>query len=344
MKQNRIIEKGKLLNSEGDLAQRGYATNYVLEYDRNDIKAPKWRIKEWDYYYIGNDSYGVALTISDVGILGVVTLSIIDLEKATETSSNGAVLFPMGKFNMPSSPEIGSVSRKAGKVEMSFKNDGKVRRITGFFPKVGKQKEDVKIDITLDQAPEEYMFIATPFNKPKHFYYNAKVNCLRANGGFTWGEKFYPFEKAPAVLDWGRGVWTYDNTWYWGSMQTWLPDGKPFGFNIGYGFGDTSAATENMLFHDGKIHKLDHVKFNIPGEDEGKDDYMKPWTFTSSDGRLEMDFEPVFDRNSVIRVGPLAMMPHQVFGKFSGTAILDDGTKIEFKDAMGFAEKVHNKW
>ena len=35
---------------------------------------------------------------------------------------------------------------------------------------------------------------------------------------------------------------------------------------------------------------------------------------------------------------------HQVFGKFTGVAILDDGTKIKIKDFVGFAEKVSNKW
>jgi hypothetical protein len=35
---------------------------------------------------------------------------------------------------------------------------------------------------------------------------------------------------------------------------------------------------------------------------------------------------------------------HQVFGKLSGTAILDDGTKLELKDVVCFAEKVRNKY
>jgi hypothetical protein len=38
------------------------------------------------------------------------------------------------------------------------------------------------------------------------------------------------------------------------------------------------------------------------------------------------------------------MIPNQVMGKFSGYVILKDGTKIEIKDKIGFAEKVHNKW
>lgn len=41
-------------------------------------------------------------------------------------------------------------------------------------------------------------------------------------------------EDSFAVLDWGRGVWTYHNTWYWGSASYHV-DGVPFGWNIGYG-------------------------------------------------------------------------------------------------------------
>ena len=35
---------------------------------------------------------------------------------------------------------------------------------------------------------------------------------------------------------------------------------------------------------------------------------------------------------------------HQVFGLFTGYFILDDGTKVEIKNEIGFAEKVFNKW
>ena len=35
---------------------------------------------------------------------------------------------------------------------------------------------------------------------------------------------------------------------------------------------------------------------------------------------------------------------HQVFGRFTGRAVLDNGTVVEFADFPGFAEKVSNKW
>lgn len=144
-------------------------------------------------------------------------------------------------------------------------------------------------------------------------------------------------------FDWGRGVLTYDNTWHWGAAHGIL-DGHRFGWNIGYGFGDTSAASENMLFYDGVAHKLGRLSFNIPKTPDNKDDYMSPWTFTSDDGRFEMDFKPVLDRASNTDFKVLCSDQHQVFGHFSGTATLDDGTVLEVRDFFGFAEKVRNKW
>jgi len=189
------------------------------------------------------------------------------------------------------------------------------------------------------------MVIVTPFEKaPKAFYYNQKINCLQAEGVVRFDGREYLFSPATAfgVLDWGRGVWTYENTWYWGSVSG-IQQGRVFGFNIGYGFGDTSAASENMLFCDGVAHKLSQVSFNIPMKD-GREDYMKPWTFTSDDKRFEMSFVPIIDRASCTDVKLICSDQHQVFGRFTGKAVLDDGEIIDVKDMLGFAEKVHNKW
>ena len=167
---------------------------------------------------------------------------------------------------------------------------------------------------------------------------------MRASGEVFLGEETYTFQSSDSfgVLDWGRGVWTYKNTWYWSSASG-VADGVRFGFNLGYGFGDCSAATENMLFYAGRAHKLSHVKFHIPGK-PGREDWLAPWTFTSDDGRFEMDFVPILDRAACTDLKMLKSDQHQVFGKFTGKAVLDDGTVVRVKDLLGFAEKVSNKW
>ena len=105
------------------------------------------------------------------------------------------------------------------------------------------------------------------------------------------------------------------------------------------GFGDTDAASENVIFYDGKAHKFDDVVFNI------SPNFIDPWTFTSSDGRFEMDFVPIIDRSDYTSVANLIVTDqHQVFGRMTGKAVLDDGTEIKIKDFLCFAEKVHNKY
>lgn len=79
-----------------------------------------------------------------------------------------------------------------------------------------------------------------------------------------------------------------------------------------------------MIFYDGIAHKIDDVEFVIP-----EDDYCKPWKFTSSDGRFEMDFLPILDRSACLDYKLIVSDQHQVFGRMSGMAVLDDGTKIE---------------
>ncbi|MGB4572115.1 MAG: DUF2804 domain-containing protein, partial [Rectinemataceae bacterium] len=136
----------------------------------------------------------------------------------------------------------------------------------------------------------------------------------------------------------GRGVWTYKNRWYWGSASG-LLNGKPFGWNIGYGFSDRSPASENMVFHDGKAHKLGEVSFHIDTSN-----YLAPWKFTSSDGRFEMDFQPTVDRRSSTSFLVLKSVQHQVFGYFTGKVTLDSGEVLTVDKFPGFAEDVINWW
>lgn len=345
--QHEVTSPQRLLNTDGNIAEPGYAKKLYWQYDRNDIKAGKLRIKEWDYYYIGTQDYGLCLTVSDVGYVSNLSVSLLKFgDDPFQLNDSELGVLPLGKVNMPSTSEIGNVSTKAGTFDVTFNNDGVKRHLFGKYDNYFNSGKTLEFDVVLSDFPEESMVIATPFDKDKHFYYNQKINCMKAEGFVKFDDIHWIFNeenKALGTLDWGRGVWTYDNTWYWGSGQMVLDDGNVFGFNIGYGFGNTSAASENMLFYNGKSHKLDQVKFNIPFKD-GEYRYMEPWTFTSNDKRFEMSFKPVIDRVAPIDLKVMCMIPHQVFGLISGTATLDDGTVIEIKDRMVFAERVHNKW
>ncbi len=332
---------GDLLDARGRLAEAGWARGEAKRYSRRAIRAPWYRIKEWDYYCVLGPDYGFACVVADNGYMGLLNAVWLDFAKPCAIEDGVILPFPRGRMKLPESADTGDVAQHHPKIDIAFRHEPGGRRLSLDYPGFGKGK-GLKVDIRLDQPAMDRMTIATPFaGAPTAFYYNQKINCMPASGGVTVGGERFPFEPSSAfgVLDWGRGVWTYDNVWYWGSASG-LAEGKPFGFNIGYGFGDTSAASENMIFFDGRAHKFDRVTFHIP---EGTFDGA-PWSFTSNDGRFEMTFEPIIDRHSAVDLKLLRSVQHQVFGRFSGTAVLDDGRRIEVKDFLGFAEEVQNRW
>ena len=340
--QHEITSVIPLLNENGDLTEPGFARSLLPVYRRKDIKAPKTRIKEWDYYLVSNGRFALALTVDDNGYMGLDSISLLDFAEGWEITKSPMSFMPLGRLAMPETSKRGDVRHGGKKHAISFENDGSGRRIlTARMDDFGPDGA-ILANIELFDEPQDSMVICTPFDKPGHFYFNQKINCMRAKGCVTYGQRRYEFDPADSfgVLDWGRGVWTYHNTWYWGSASYHVGS-VPFGWNIGYGFGDCSAATENMLFYNGRAHKLSRVQFNIPG---GERDFMSPWTFTSDDGRFEMDFTPVLDRAACTDVKLIKSDQHQVFGMFTGRAVLDDGTIVEVKDFPGFAEKVENKW
>ena len=341
--QHEILTTAPLLDQKGDLAEPGWARSLLPVYCRDEIKAGKLRIKEWDYYLITDGHIGLALTIADNGYMGLDSISFLHFDEGWEQTKSPMRLFPRGKTGLPETSVDGASEIARGGYAMAFYHEDDARCLT-FHMDNFRGKDAIEGIVRLTDEPRESIVIATPFDKPKHFYYNQKINCLRAEGWIELGDR--RFELAPdrffAVLDWGRGVWTYHNTWYWGSASG-LLDGVPFGWNIGYGFGNTAAASENALFYDGTLHKLSRVTFEIPQKD-GKYDYLAPWKFTSDDNRFYMDFTPVLDRSACMNVGVLKSDQHQVFGHFTGRVTLDDGTVLPVRDFFGFAERVENKW
>ena len=267
--QHEITREIPLLNADGNLTEPGYAKKMLPVYRRADVRASKLRLKEWDYYLVSNGRFALALTIADNGYMGLDSISIIELEEKWEITTSPMSLMTLGKVGLPECSGSG-VTQHAGKgYKMKFTAIGDGRRVLSAHMDRFGEKGAIDALVELYDEPEESMVIATPFDKPRHFYYNQKINCQRAKGWFTCGGRTWHFDAADsfAVLDWGRGVWTYHNTWYWGSAS-YQVDGVPFGWNIGYGFGDTSAASENMLFYDGKAHKLSRVRFHIPGDEK----------------------------------------------------------------------------
>ncbi len=351
--QLRITQAGPLLDDAGRLTTLGYATSLLLDYDRKRIKATPLRIKEWDYYLVNDSEYALALTIGDMGYAALVSASLIDFADASFTTQSTMDLLPLGRLGLPRSSSTGTSSYADKRVKMRFDVAGGMRQLSVSFDDF-KDGQTLVAEVVLDREPRDSMVIATPWAESSTaFYYNQKIIGMRAIGTFELGDLRHAFheEEALGLLDWGRGVWTRDNTWFWSAAQG-RQDGRLVGFNLGYGFGDTSAATENMLFVDGIAHKLGHIDFGIPERDHAgkartvaeRFDLLRPWHMTDDEGRLDLVFTPSVDRCDFMDFKVVKSDQHQVFGRFDGTVVLDDGSTLDLRGLQGFAEAVHNKY
>ena len=96
--QKGITRSLPLLNEQGDLTQAGYATKLLPVYDRAKVKGGRTRMKEWDYYYVGNDRFGVALTVADNSYMGLDSISFLSFEGTPwQITKSPMRAFPMGR-------------------------------------------------------------------------------------------------------------------------------------------------------------------------------------------------------------------------------------------------------
>lgn len=336
--QHKIIDKHDLLDDNGYVIESGYANEDILKYNRSQVKINHNFLKEWDYYLIANSSFGVAFSIACLGPITRLTANFMDYKTGEQHTQSSVLSLNTEEFNMPSDV-LQSVSFSGSDVNGQYIRTGNKVKIKVDYKNFGDNT--LSVDAEIDIPDYDAMVIIVPYKEKKDmFYYNYKLTCMKVSGNVEFGNKIYSYDEIPtyAIYDWGRGIWFSRNTWYWGSANG-VVDGNDFAFNIGYGFGDTSSATENMIFWKGQCHKIEEVEFKL---DES--DYTKPWIFTSSDGRFEMDFVPVLDRASIANLESVGSNQHQVFGNFSGKVILDDGQTININDLFGFAEVVRNNF
>jgi len=344
--QNELTETKPLLDNMGDLIQVGWARYPIL--DCNLEKAafyPKIlkplqfsRVKRWDYYSVFTPERFFSATIADLGYAGNIFFYHLDFDTG-ELHEEGLVI-PLGAGVELSRQTVGICDYHGQGVRLHFETQPGARHISVDWPTFHDGR-GIKVEISLSQVQgHESMNIVIPIPK-KRFYYNHKINCLPASGYLQYGD--FEVDLSPDTclgqLDWGRGVWEYSSFWNWASGSGFLPDGRTVGINLGTGFGDTSAATEDALILDGKVHKLDRVKWDyISG------DFMKPWNFKDNEGRLDLEFIPFKDRTAATRLVVIDSEVHQMFGRYFGRVVADDGEEIQLDGIIGFAEEHKARW
>ncbi|MCL4803485.1 MAG: DUF2804 family protein [Anaerolineae bacterium] len=343
--QHELKQTGPLLDKDGRLSQVGWSRRPLLDCNLEQARfyrlrsLQRFRIKRWDYYAVFTPRRFFSATIADLGYAANVFVYTLDF--ATGDLHEEGLVVPLGRgVSLPRNSAEGETVYSGGKASLRFTAAAGERRVRVDWPGFHDGR-GIYADIRLAAPPEhESMTIVIPIGA-RRFYYNTKINCLPAAGHIRYGDDVEELQPGNCLgqLDWGRGVWDYSSYWNWASASGFLPDGRTVGLNLGRGFGDLSRATENAVILDGRVHKLGDVAF-----DYASGNYMRPWRFTDDAGRLDLTFTPFKDRTARTNLGVIFSEVHQMFGRYSGRVVLDNGEALEIRDLIGFAEEHRARW
>jgi hypothetical protein len=343
--QTEISQSGPLLDDQGRLAQVGWSRQPILDANLEAahfyrLRAlQRLRIKRWDYYAVFTPQRFFSATIANLGYAGNIFVYTLDF--ATGELHEEGLVVPLGKgITLPRGSMSGETTFADRRARLSFQALPGGRRLYVDWPAFHTGRGiHAELNLSLPAAHQS-MNIVIPIGRNR-FYYNTKINCMPVHGTLQYGELHEQLtpESSLGSLDWGRGVWEYTSFWNWASASGFLPDGRTIGLNLGCGFGDLSAATENCVILNGSIQKLEQVKF-----DYVSGNYMQPWQFADNQNRLQLTFVPFKERLATTRLGIIDSEVHQMFGRYSGAVITDRGERLVISDLIGFAEEHRARW
>ena len=339
-----------LLTSDGRLSQVGWARQPLLDCNLEQAAFyPGWlrgfqrfRIKRWDYYALFTPRRFFSATVANLGYAANISAYVLDYGTGEqhEQSINAAPW----TARLPRNSQQGETVYESKGAHFRFQAGEGFRNVLvdwpGFDCGAGRG-HGLRADLRLACPPgHESMNIVIPI-RGQRFYWNRKINNLPAEGLLHLGElreEVLP-EQSLASLDWGRGVWEYRSYWNWASANGFLADGRRIGLNLGCGFGDTSAATENAFILEGRLHKLGAVTF-----DYTRGDYLKPWHFSEASQRLDLTFTPFKERVGLSNLAVIYSEVHQMIGRYTGQVITSSGETLPIDGLTGFAEEHHARW
>lgn len=338
---NEIKDKINAFQPDGTLTERGYATRMNFIYNRENVKSFPFKLKEWDFYQFHKGRYALQLTIGHLSYIAQGAVTLIDLAtgKKWSISTMKPLYIPTLNTN---GEQPGFCEYKDRHFHMTYQvtNDKRILKFQGSNKTFKKVEMELLVDHDLNN---DKMVIATPFEKSTQFYLNYKENYygmtgfVRFTGVDAADSMEVDFSGATGVMDWGRGVWPYSHEWFWGNLTGHI-DEVPFAFNIGWGFGDLSNATENFYFYNKKAYKLGtlHTEWD-------DNNLMKVQHFYDDEGKFDVTFAPFYDNYTENKFFIVDTECHQLFGHFSGRFQTEDGM-VEFRDILAFVEHAINNW
>ncbi len=325
----------------GDIQHPISEVNYQ-DYDlRTPMDKPIKGIRKYaafnQFQFVGLMSENLIAGIAIVNLKWVSNVFIYVYDLKTHKLVERSFLQPLAaSTSIGLNPDTGksSFSQWGNRVDITTNGDGSERYL---YVKLGKE---ILINATLLNPPAYRPLRVCSKAGYNGWVFTQKSAGLAVEGNISWEGKQYTLlkEEASASVDWSCGFMRRETAWNWACFSGLMKDGRRIGLNLAAGVNETGV-TENCLWVDGVLTKLNMAVFEF-------DRYNpeKQWGVKTTDGLLELTFQPFGRREEKIDVIFIASNFKQMFGHFSGWMIDGAGERIELDAVPGFMEDHYAKW
>ena len=147
-------------------------------------------------------------------------------------------------------------------------------------------------------------------------------------------------QDSQAILDIHKAHYPRHTWWNWATCAGRDAAGRLIGLNLTRNVNtDEEHLNENGIWIDGELHHLGAARFEFD-----KQRVLEPWRLTTTDGAVDLTFQPEGERCDDIDIGPIRSVFHQPHGRFHGTVTLPDGDTVAIEDLYGVCEDHDAKW
>lgn len=272
------------------------------------LSARRLQRKGWLYFGAFSPRYSIGLAVVDAGIAATAFIYLADRESGEMIEEK--LLRPLG-FAAAFVPDWRRPWRLAGSGRewcIGHDEGGWLVRFRG---------RRLQLDMRCGDDAPGLTAVSTAPGRPFHHTYKLAGTAARLSLTVD-GAAIAPFD-ARASVDFTLGYPPRLTLWNWASLDGTSEDGDAVAVNLVAHF---MNGLENALWHDGAVQPLPQAAF-----DYDRANPLSPWRVRTIDGRVDVVFTPQGQRAENLRMGVMASVFTQPWGRFEGTLRTTRGTR-----------------
>lgn len=288
------------------------------------------RLKEWLGIFIAHPEWSAGFLLNDAKYLTASDFHAYHWPSDTliTHAASGGVRLPANLLDATA-----SAIRPGYDIRFAFGGEGGTHRIT-IDVAADENGPAVRGELTLDGATAPAP-LSVSERLPRGSMFTWK-QAFPVSGTLRVGEQTIDYlpSRDLALVDEHRSLLPYRTDWDWGTFAFPTDDGIVGANFVSRPHRDDQRG-ESAVWADGGCEPLGAITFAPSG-----DDPLAPWTITSDDGRLDVEFTPQRRKPTLIDYKLVVMDYFMMYGSYRGV-LRAGGRSHDVRDVHGTCERMH---